>query len=116
MNTTQNLVRTRIAPSAVAIALLVCSAVWLVSAYVYFATSAFRSHWSATPLVWMLILLVAPAMCCAMGIILVKAPRPARASRFYWYALGAASLPVTLGTVLAVWAVKGSLAMAGFGI
>jgi hypothetical protein len=116
MSTIQSLVGRRVSSSAVSIALLICSAVWWVGACTYFATSASKNDWSATPLSWMLIVMVTPAMCFAHGMILADARKHSRFSRLEWCALATAFLPVTLGTLLAVWAVKVLFSMSGVGI
>jgi hypothetical protein len=115
MSTIQSVVRSRVSPSAVSIALLLCSAVWLVGACAYFATSAFKNHGLATPLSCMLIVMVTPAICFASGMILVDARKHSQFSRLEWCALGAAFFPVTFGTLLAVWAVKVLFSMSGVG-
>ena len=102
-----------VSPSALAVALLICSGLWFASAGVYYATSAFKSDWSATPLYWMLLLMVTPAVCFSIGILLVDSRKHTRLTRLVWGALLAALLPVTLGTVMAVWAVKVLFMMSG---
>jgi len=51
----------------------------------------------------MLIVMVTPAVCFAIGMILVDTRKHSRFSRLDWCALLAALFPVTLGTLLAVW-------------
>jgi hypothetical protein len=116
MSTIHGVARNRVSPAAVSIALLILSAVWLVGACAYYATSASKNDWSATPLAWMLIVMVTPATCFASGMILVEARKHSRFSRLDWCALVAAFFPVTLGTLLAVWAVKVLFSMSGVGI
>jgi hypothetical protein len=111
-----SVVRNRVSPSVLSIALLIGSAVWFVSACAYYATSAFKDEWSATPLFWMLIVIVTPAICFAIGMILVDTRQHSRLSRLDWCALVAALFPVTLGTLLAVWAVKVLFSMSGMGV
>jgi hypothetical protein len=111
-----NVFRIRVSTSALSIALLICSAVWFVSACAYYATSAFKGDWSATPLYWMLILMVTPAICFVIGIILADTRKHSRFSRLVWCALAAALFPVTLGTLLAVWAVKILFLMSSMGV
>ena len=111
MNAKYSLSRHHVSTSALSIALLIFSGLWFASACTYYATSAFKSDWSATPLFWMLMLMVTPAICFSIGIILVDSRKRTRFSRLVWGALLAALLPVSLGTLLAVWAVKGLLSM-----
>jgi hypothetical protein len=106
MATTCCLAKNRVPTSALSLALLICSGLWFASAGVYYATSAFKADWSSTPLFWMLLLLVTPAVCFGIGLVLVDTRKQARFSGLVWCALLAAVLPVSLGTVLAVWAVK----------
>jgi hypothetical protein len=67
-------------------------------------------------LVWMLIVMVVPAICFAIGMILLDARKRARFSRLDWCALLAGVFPVTLGTLLSVWAVKVLFSMSGVGV
>jgi len=116
MNTKYNVSRSCVSTSALSIALLICSGFWLASACAYYATSAFKADWSATPLFWMLMLLVTPAVCFSIGIILVDTRKHSRFSGLVWFALLSALLPVSLGTLLTVWAVKGLFMMSGVSI
>ncbi len=61
----------------------------------------------------MLLLLVTPAVCFGIGIALVDTRKHSKFSGLVWGALVAALLPVSLGTWLAVWAVKVLFAMSG---
>jgi hypothetical protein len=116
MSTIHALVRNRISLSAVSIALLICSAVWFASACAYYATSAFKNDWSATPLPWILIMMVTPAVSFGTGMILVDARKHSQFSLLEWCALAAGFFPVTLGTLLTVWAVKVLFRMSGVGV
>jgi succinate dehydrogenase/fumarate reductase cytochrome b subunit len=98
--------RNRVSQSALSVALLIGSALWSVGSVEYYATSAFKKDWSATPLFWILVVLVTPAICFGIGIILVDARKRSRFSRLDWCAIVVALFPVTLGTLLAGWAVK----------
>jgi hypothetical protein len=98
---------------AVSIALIICSGLWLASAFVYYVTSSFKSDWSTTPLLWMLTVMLTPAICFSGVLILSDARKRSQSSRLEWCALAVAILPVTFGTLLAVWAVKGLFAMSG---
>ncbi len=114
MSTMQSVVRQRISRSLVSIALLAGSTAWLVAACAYYATGASKADWSATPLFWMLTVMVSPAICFASGMILMAAKH----APFSWLercALMAGLLPVTLGTVLAALAVKALFSMSGVG-
>ena len=79
--------------SALPIALLVTSTLWLVGTYQYYATTGFKPNWSATPLFWMLTVMVSPAICFAIGLILVDARKRSELSPLGWCALAAATLP-----------------------
>jgi len=106
VNTIHSLIRNRVSPSALSVALLICSAVWFICACAWYVTSASKDDWSATPLFWMLTLMVTPAICFTIGVDLVNTRQQSRLSWFDWCALVAAFFPVTLGSLLAVWAVK----------
>jgi hypothetical protein len=116
MNTKYNISRSCVSTSTLSLALIICSGLWLASACAYYATSAFQADWSATPLVWMLTLLVTPAVCFSIGIILIDTRKHSRFSGLVWSALLSALLPVSLGTLLAVWAVKVLFTMSGVSI
>ena len=64
----------------------------------------------------MLMVMVTPAICFCIGIILVDTRKHSRFSRLAWGALLAGLLPVSLGTLLAVWAVKVLFSMSGVSI
>lgn len=113
MNNTNAILRKRVSTAAVSIVLIICSALWHVSACIYYSTSGLRSDWSATPLVWMLTLMITPALCFGGAMILVDARKHSRFTLIEWWAMMAVFLPVTAGTLLSVWAVKGLLQMSG---
>lgn len=113
MSTTQNILRNQVSRAAVSVALIVCSGMWLAAACEYFATSGFKVDWSATPLFWMLTVVVTPTICFAGCMILAEQRKLRRFTLVEWWALTAALLPVTLGTLLSVWAVKVLLSMCG---
>lgn len=110
-----NVVSHRVSKSALSVALLAGSALWCVGSLEYYATSALKNDWSATPLVWMLIIMVTPAVCFAIGMILVDTRKHSRFSRLDWCALFAALFPVTLGTLLAGWVIRVLFSMTGIG-
>jgi hypothetical protein len=112
----RRVIRSRVPRSAVSMALLMGSALWGIGFWEYYATSALQSDWSGTPLLWMLIIMVTPAICFATGLILFDARKYSRLSRLEWCALLVASCPVTLGTLLAAWAVKVLFSMSGLGV
>jgi len=113
MNTILFAPRIRVTTSAVSIVMIVCSILWHASACIYYATSGFRDDWSATPLLWMLTVIVTPAICFGGGMILVDARKHAPFTLMQWWALTAIFLPVTLGTLLSFWAIKVLLTMSG---
>jgi len=61
----------------------------------------------------MLIVLVSPAISFAIGLILVDARKHSAFTRLEWVALITGLLPVSLGTLLAMWAVRVLLSMSG---
>jgi cytochrome bd-type quinol oxidase subunit 2 len=113
MSTSHSFSRHRVSTSAISIALLICSGLWLVAACEYNASSGFKADWSATPLPWMLTVVMTPAICFAGSMVLVdqRKQRPLRLIELW--ALMAAFLPVTLGTLLSVWAVRALFQMSG---
>ena len=113
MKTTHIAARYRVSTSALSIALLVCSALWFLAACEYHATSGFKADWSATPLFWMLLVVLIPAVCFAGSMILVDQRRQRPLGLIEWWVLMAAFLPVTLGTLLSVWAVRALFLMSG---
>ena len=113
MNTTHITSRHRVSTSSLSIALLVCSGLWLLAACEYHATSGFKADWSATPLFWMLAVVLTPVICFAGGMILFEQRRQRSFGLIEWWALLAAFLPVTLGTLLSVWAVRALFLMSG---
>ena len=116
MNTNRTFAGSLVPLSAVSIALLICSGFWYVGACEYYATSALNHDWSATPLFWTLIVMISPASCFACGMILMNARRHYRFTLIEWWALLSAFCPVTVGTLLAVWAVRVLFAMSGVSI
>ncbi len=115
MKTTHNIIRNQISTSALSMALITCSALWLAAACEYYATSGLRVDWSATPLLWMLTVVLTPAICFVGVMILVDKRRHKQKpfTLMEWWALAAAFLPVTLGSLLSVWAVKVLFLMSG---
>jgi uncharacterized membrane protein len=73
---------------------------------VCYAPSAFKDHWAATPLFWMLVAMVTPSICFGIGFVLVNTCQQSQLSWFDRCALVAAFFPVTLGSLLAIWVVK----------
>ena len=61
----------------------------------------------------MLAVIVTPAVCFAGGMIMFGARKDSRFTVIEWWALVAIFLPVTLGTLLSVWAVKVLFEMSG---
>src|SRR5215831_16484173 len=113
MNTTHNIVRNPVSKAAVSVPLIGCSGLWFAAACEYYATSGFKFDWSATPLFWMLTVVITPAICFAGCMILVDQRKRQPFALMEWWALAAAFLPVTLGTLLSVWVVKVLLLMSG---
>jgi hypothetical protein len=61
----------------------------------------------------MLTVTLTPAICFAGGMILVDARRRCQLGKIEWWALAAALLPVTLGSLLSYWAVRVLFTMSG---
>ncbi len=99
--------------SALSITLLGFSALWLAAACEYFATTGLKVDWSATPLPWMLAVVLTPALCFACGLILADQHRRRPPALVERWAMVAAFLPVTAGTLLSVWAVRVLFSMSG---
>jgi hypothetical protein len=113
MSTTHCILRNQVSRVTVAVALIVCSGLWHAAACEYFATSGFKVDWSRTPLFWMLTVVLTPTICFAGGMILVELRKQQPFTLMEWWALAAAFLPVTLGTLLSIWAVKVLFSMSG---
>ena len=115
VNTTHNISSHCVSKSALSMVLLILSGLWLVAVCEYYATSALKADWSATPLFWMLAVMITPAICFSGCMILVDwRKREQRAfTPMEWWALAAAVLPVTLGSLLSVWAVRVLFLMSG---
>ncbi len=93
VNIMQIILRNRVLQSALSVALLMTSTLWGIGSFEYCATSGLKNNWSATPLVWMLAVLVTPAICFALAVILVDMRRRSPFSSLGWCALGVASHP-----------------------
>ncbi len=113
MSTTHNIVHNQVSRRALSVVLIVCSGLWLAAVCEYYATSGLKLDWSATPLLWMLTVVVTPAVCFAGCMILANIRNHQRFTLIEWWALAAVFLPVTLGTLLSAWAVKVLLLMCG---
>jgi hypothetical protein len=113
MSTTHNILRNQVSRAALSVGLIVCSGLWLAAACEYCAVNGFKVDWSATPLFWMLTVVITPAICFGGCMILVDQRKQRPFALIEWWALVAAFLPVTLGTLLSVWAVKVLLLMSG---
>jgi len=107
----RSLGRSRVSPLMLSVALLVCSAVWLIGTSVWYAQSNSKDGWSTTPLFWMLILTVTPMLCLIGGVVLVIARWRSRFTRFDWYALAVAFVVVILGGLLALMVLSSMRAM-----
>lgn len=92
---------------------ILCSFLWLVAACEYFGTSGSNADWSGTPILWVMLVVICPAVCFCGGMILVDGSlRKARGlSLLDHWALVAALMPVTLGSLLSAWAVRGLILM-----
>lgn len=103
----------RVSTASLSIALLLCSGLWLAAACEYGATTGFKVDWSATPVFWVLLVVVTPAVCFGCGMILFDQRKRKVLGLLECWALVSAVAPVTLGTVLSVWAVRVLLLMGG---
>jgi hypothetical protein len=115
MGTTHNILRNRVSRPTVSVALIVCSGLWLAAACEYYGASGLKVDWSATPLFWMLAVVIMPTICFS-GCMILAGPGEGKREPFdliEWWALAAAFLPVTLGSLLSVWAVKVLFWMSG---
>ena len=113
MNKTPFIIRNQVSTSALSVALIIFSGLWLAAACNYYATSGLKVDWSATPLFWMLAVMLTPAICFSGCLILVDKHKHQNFTLIEWWALAAAFLPVTLGSLLSVWAVKVLFSMSG---
>ena len=113
VSTTNNILRKQVSGAALSVTLIVCSGLWHIAACHYYASSGFKVDWSATPMFWMLTVVMTPAICFAGCMILVDQRKRRQFAPMERWALTAAFLPVTLGTLLSVWAVKVLLSMGG---
>jgi hypothetical protein len=91
----------QVSPAALAVALLICSALWLVGVCEMF-TSGSKDGWSSTPLFWMMILTVTPLLCIVIGAALVIIRKRSKFSSFEWWALFVAFFPVAAFTLVAI--------------
>jgi hypothetical protein len=99
--------------SGLSVALLSTAALWSAAFYECYLSGQFQNDLSAAPLMWGLTLLVAPATCFALALLLAATRHHSRLSLLSRCALGSAVLPVTIGTLAVVWAVKQVVFVAG---
>ncbi len=97
-----NIKRHQVSPQAISIALLIFSAVWFAGAGAWFVQSDSKDGWSATPLLWMLILMITPVPCLIGVIALIRARQGTRLTGLDRSALVAAFPVVILGALLLV--------------
>ncbi len=95
--------RNQVSPVVSSIALLICAAVWFAGAW--YASSSLGKLETA-PISSLLIVLVMPAACFALSVVLLDTDIYSRLSLFTRFALYAAVLPVTLGTIFSFWTVR----------
>jgi len=112
MTSTNCGIRKEVNATGVPVAVVTCSSLWLASACEYYATSGLRLDWSATPLPWTLAAVITPAICFGGCMILLDWRRRREPTLIERWALGAAFLPVTLGSLLSVWIVRVLFSMA----
>ena len=89
----------RVSPKASAVGLLVCAVATFAGMLAWYVNSHTKDGWSSTPLLWMLVLLVCPILCAALGVALVLARERtgSRLSPIDWCALIAGAIAVLLG-------------------
>jgi len=97
---------TRISPTAFSAVLLVGSVFWLVGAWGWYSAGGLPPDGRGTSTASPLILLLTPSICFVFGVALVNARQRGRLSAVDRCALGAACLPATLGSWLALLVVK----------
>lgn len=112
MTSTSRVIRNEATVTGVSVSLVLFSSLWLASACEYYATSGLRLNWSATPLPWILAAVVTPAICFGGCILLLDWSRRRKSSPMEIWALSAAFLPVTLGSLLSVWIIRVLFTMA----
>lgn len=106
MSTMRHLSANRVPHASLTVPLLLCSAAWFAALSACFARGAFQGNWSSVPLGCLLVLTITPAVSFGLGMIVFDGRNTAPLSVFVRFTLAAASVPVTLGTVVAVWALK----------
>jgi len=106
MNVLQSAPGKPVSSLVLSMALILGSIVWLCCAGVGYVTGTIQNDWSAIPLLLMLTLMVTPAVCFSIVLVLLDRRRRLGFSRLDRWALAAACVPVTFGTVLAVWATR----------
>ena len=92
--------RNQVSHVVLSIALLICAALWFAGAW--FASLSIGKLETA-PISSLLIVLVMPAVCFALGVVLLDTNSY---SRFSLLAIGTAVLPVIFGTFFSVWTVR----------
>jgi hypothetical protein len=100
MNTIQ---RNQVSPIVLSIALLICAIVWFAGAW--FASLSIGDLETA-PISSLLIVLVMPAVCFSLSVVLLDTNSYLRFSLFTKFAMGTAVLPVILGTFFSIWTVR----------
>ncbi len=95
--------RNQVLPVVFSIALLICAAVWFGGAW--FASLSIGELETAS-ISSLLIVLVMPSVCFALGVVLLDTNSYLRFSLFTKFAMGTAVLPIILGTLLSVWTVR----------
>jgi hypothetical protein len=94
--------RNQVSAVVLSIALLLCAAVWFAGAW--FASLSIGELETA-PISSLMIVLVMPAVCFALGVVLLGTNAYSRFSLFTKIVTGTAVLPVTLGTLFSVWTI-----------
>ena len=105
--------RAQVSSSTSAGITILCSVLWLVAVCNYYATSGLITDWSGTPMLWVMLVVICPAVCFSGCMILLDGRiRKARELSFLenWVLL-AAFMPITLGSLLSVWVVRVLLLM-----
>lgn len=95
--------RNQFSPVVISIALLICAAMWFAGAWL---ASSSLGELETAPILSLLIVLVMPATCFALCVVLLDTKIYTRFVLFTRFALVMALLPVTLGTFFSVWTVR----------
>jgi hypothetical protein len=92
-----------LSPSALSIVTTVSSGAWFLAAYARSVTGSLsKDGWNQTPLLWLLLLCLAPLVCAVAGCLLLYERQRLHGSPTVpeWCALAARAIPVVVAAVL----------------